>query len=211
LGLPPSTYEYDEYKNDVGVALISHFGEATVERGNKAFDIKAPSRSVEADVVPCFEYREYKNFDGRKWPYESGTALVPDDDINVVSNFPDQQYENGVTKNDNTYRKYKRTVRILKRLRNHLIEAKKLSEDLMPSFLLESALWNIENSYYSPVFWVDTIDGVLEVLMSRSLIPATCKHWREVNGIKLLFSEESEWTNDNLFNFAQACLHYTRK
>ena len=39
LGLSPATYYYEEFKNDVEEALVSHFGRPAIKRGNKAFDV----------------------------------------------------------------------------------------------------------------------------------------------------------------------------
>lgn len=74
FGIAPATYHYEQFKNDVGQALISHFGAGAVTRGNKAFDIKESRRLVEADVAPFFEHRRYQQDGG----YLSGVELIPD-------------------------------------------------------------------------------------------------------------------------------------
>src|SRR2546428_9123493 len=47
----PWVYSYQEFRNDVGAALVSHFGASSVVRGNKAFDVHANTYRVDADVV----------------------------------------------------------------------------------------------------------------------------------------------------------------
>lgn len=86
---------------------------ASDKRGNKAFNIRENSYRVEADVVPFFEYRRYWD-DGR---YQAGVALIPDNDWQRIVSFPERlldywpvtplHYENGVTKNADTARRYK--------------------------------------------------------------------------------------------------------
>ena len=52
FGYTDGDYSYAEFKNDVEAALISYFGEDSVTRGNKAFDVHANTYRIDADVVP---------------------------------------------------------------------------------------------------------------------------------------------------------------
>jgi hypothetical protein len=75
VGLSPATYVYSKFKNDVGAALTSYVGKEWVTRGKKAFDIHENSYRIDADVVPCFEYRRYRE----NRTYATGTAFLPVD------------------------------------------------------------------------------------------------------------------------------------
>ncbi len=110
-------YHYSQFKNEVQEALIDKFGYQAVQRGNKAFDIMANSYRVEADVAPFFEHRRY--YKNNK--FLSGVELQADNGNRVI-NWPEQHYENGVSKNSKCSRRYKRVVRILKRLGNKMRE-----------------------------------------------------------------------------------------
>jgi hypothetical protein len=113
----PATYEYATFKNELEEALVARFGRAAVTRGSKAFDIKANTYRVESDVAAFFEHRRYVT----TTYYHSGVEMMPDDyDPPRVKNWPEQHYENGVSKNDATSRRYKRVVRILKKLSNEM-------------------------------------------------------------------------------------------
>jgi hypothetical protein len=57
FGNSDSDYRYAVFKNEVEEALVAYFGRDSVERGNKAFDLKENSYRVEADVAPFFEHR----------------------------------------------------------------------------------------------------------------------------------------------------------
>ena len=81
FGISPATYEYATFKNDIQQALESYFGAAAVTRGNKAFDIKANTYRVEADVAAFFEHRRYSS-DGR---YLSGVELKADNNNRVIN------------------------------------------------------------------------------------------------------------------------------
>ena len=136
--ITPTTYKFGSYKNDVERALVNRFGRANVRRGNKAFDVNENTRRVDADAAPCFAYRLY--FNG--WLYHDGTALIADDTGRLVTNFPRQQYDNGVAKNDATDRRFKRAVRIVKKLSHEMEDAGVASARPIASFLIESLIWN---------------------------------------------------------------------
>ncbi len=133
-----ASYPYSQYKNETETALVEHFGRANVERGNKAFDIHENTYRVDADAVACFEYRlYYYDFNGRLG-YHKGTALVTDREGERVTNFPKQQYDNGVAKNESTGRRFKPLVRVVKKLRNEMDDAGIAEAGPIASFLLES-------------------------------------------------------------------------
>ena len=46
-------------------ALISKFGAESVSIGNKCININSNSYHVNADVVPCFQYRNYRYIGSR--------------------------------------------------------------------------------------------------------------------------------------------------
>ena len=54
-----ATYTFQQYKSDVGAALLAYFGAAAVTAGQKAFDIHENTYRIAADAVPCFEYHWY--------------------------------------------------------------------------------------------------------------------------------------------------------
>jgi len=53
------SYPPEQFKDNVERALIEQFGSTAVGRGNKAIHVRENSRSLAADVVPCFTYRRY--------------------------------------------------------------------------------------------------------------------------------------------------------
>lgn len=116
FSITPATYHYEQYKNEIEEALVSHFGRAAVKRGNKAFDIHETTYHVEADVAAFFEHRRYSN-DGSCL---KGVELRTDNENRSVINWPEQHYANGTTKNTATGRRYKAVVRILKALSNEM-------------------------------------------------------------------------------------------
>jgi predicted nucleotidyltransferase len=105
-GLSNSDYTYEQYKDEVEAALVDYFGRENVIRGNKAFDIHENTYRVDADAVACIEYRYYFHTTDGKLTFIRGTALRTDRENNRVTNFPELQYDNGVTKNNATGRRF---------------------------------------------------------------------------------------------------------
>jgi hypothetical protein len=205
----PADYRYSEFKNDVGDALVAHFGAPAVRRGNKAFDIHENSYRVDADVVATFEYRLYYHGGVGGLSYHKGTALITDLEGTRVTAFPEQQYQRGVTKNENTGRLYKPVVRIIKNLRNEMHDDARISEaGPMASFLIESCVWNIpDHKFNSPTF-ERIVASVLYEIYENTTTEHGCRHYLESNGIKLLFSPNQKWTREQVHFFARAALIY---
>ncbi len=112
-------YTRDEFKNDVEQALVDCYGRSAVKRGNMAMRVREKKTTLPADVVPCFEYHYIYDVNSiGDVQFHKGTRIYPASDSHI-HNWPEQQYERGVTKNDATGRRYKRMVRALKRLETH--------------------------------------------------------------------------------------------
>jgi hypothetical protein len=207
FGYSTAPYQFPEFKNDVEAALKNHFGASSVARGKKAFDVHANTYRVDADVVPVLEYRwHFKDGDGAKRLIE-GTALFPDGGLRIL-NFPDQSYANGVSKNDATNRKYKRGVRILKRLRNEMAENGLAAAKNMPSFLVDCLLWNVPDESFDRGAYKADMRAVLAHLFNNTRKDEDCAKWLEVNGIKFLFHLSQPWTREAAHQFVSAAWDY---
>ena len=213
FGITPASYNYAEFKDEVGAALVDYFGRGAVVRGNKAFDIHENTYHVEADVAPVFEFRWY--FDDGS--YRCGVALVPDSG-GRIHNYPErlleswphinQHYENGVEKNNQTSRAFKGVVRILKALRNEMDEAGIGAAKPVPGFLIECMTWNAPNSCFAGSTWDAVVQAVLVHVWSKTKETASCKDWCEVNNTKYLFHPSQRWTRAEAHAFIDAAWSY---
>ena len=209
FGNVDSTFSFAEFKKMVEQALVSYFGKNGVTRGNKAFDVHANTYRIDADVVPTFEHRRYTgrwNTDGTPH-YISGVAFKPDKG-SLIKNWPQQTYYNGVTRNNSTGRKYKRVIRILKRLRDkmqseNVSEAKNIS-----SFLIECLVWNAALEALSKESYTEIIRYIIVDIWNRTRKDEDCSEWGEVNELKYLFRSSQPWTRQEANNFLQAVWNY---
>ena len=121
--------------------------------------------------------------------YKNGVAFYSDSDILII-NFPEQHTENGIKKNNNTGRKYKRIVRILKRLKSKMKEDGVLISEAITSFLIESLVWNVEDDIFNQN------DNYSEILRNVlvDIYNNTSEDWNEVSNILKLFHADRKWT-----------------
>lgn len=189
--ITPASYSYAQFKNQAQAALRNYFGTGAVERGNKAFDIHENTYRVAADAVPCFEYRRYH----RDGTYLEGTSFLPDAGGRIV-NWPQQNYDNGVAKNDRTSRRFKAVVRILKRLRNDMAENGYASAGPVAAFLIESLAWNVPDEGFGHTTLKADVRWALAHLYNETRSDASCHEWGEINELKYLFRSSQPWTRE---------------
>lgn len=185
-------YNYAAFKNAIETALVNRFGRASVTRSNKAFDVHANTYRVDADVVPMFIHRRYRD-DGS---YICGVQLFSDKGDKIINwperlyddaNWPDQHYENGVGKNTATSRGYKGVVRILKKLRYELADEGIAAAMPVPGFLVECLVWNVPNSKLMHSTWDENVQAALLHVWSNTRSIDTCEEWGEVSELKYIF------------------------
>ena len=195
------TYQYATFKNEVEEALVSYFGRASVVRGNKAFDIKENTYRVEADVAPFLEHRRYHT-DGS---YLSGVELIPDNRTPpTVINWPEQHYDNGVSKNNYTRRRFKSLVRIIKSLCNLMSDRGVTEARPILGFLIECLVWNVPNENFGYDTYTADVRSCLAFLFNNTMSDEECSEWGEVSELKYLFRGPQKWTRQQAHSFISA-------
>ena len=199
FGVSDAGYSFSQFKDELEAALVDHFGRTAVKRGNKAFNIRENTYHVEADVVPLFEFRQY----WERGNYRAGVALMTDQGKRI-ENYPERlveywpstplHYENGVSKNEDTRRRFKGAVRILKKIRSEMEDTGSSSAKSIPGYLLECLCWNVPNVAFTGSTWDARVQAVLMHLWNNTKDDASCKSWREVDAIKYLFHVSQPWT-----------------
>ena len=202
-GLGPATYHYSDYKNDVENALVGYFEPGTVTRGNKAFDVHENTYRVDSDVVACYVHRRYHQ-DGT---YLEGECLHPDNGGTII-NWSNQNYNNGVEKNEATSRRFKAVVRILKRLRNEMANSSYEMAENLPSFLIECLVYNVPDKGFGHDSYVADVRWVLAYLWNNTRKDSDCEKWGEVNELKYLFRPSKPWTREQANTFLNVAWNY---
>jgi len=132
-------FTYREYRADVLASLQRQYDNVT--EGNKAITVAGNTSRLDADVLPCIEFRLYYQNATGDADYHSGILFFTTSSDRIV-NFPEQHYENLKNKDQANNGKVKGCIRILKRLRNELEERGRWDRKRSPSFYLESLVWN---------------------------------------------------------------------
>src|SRR5690606_7330570 len=172
----PTSYSYSEFKDDVENALVNKFGRNDVDRKDKCITIRGNSYRIETDVVPTWNYRRYR---------ENGTyvlgAKFRADSGKWIENFPKQHIHNGVSKNSNTSRRFKRLTRLYRKLRYKMIDDGENVSENITSFLLECLVWNVPNRIMNDYdTWTDRLRESIIYIHDKTKEESTCKEWREV-------------------------------
>jgi hypothetical protein len=207
VGVTP--YEGDAtlagFKDDVEHALLAYFGAEAVDRGSKAIRVAENTGRLPADVVPCVTERTWTSRTG----YNDGIRLYNDrNPAERIVNYPKQHLEQGTKKNDATSRRYKRVVRILKRLENEMVDEGVI--EAVPSFLIESSVWNVPDSGFDASTWKSRVRAALAHIYNETLTDAcvTSDDWLEANAIKFLFWNGQNWVYSDAHEFASKAWDY---
>ena len=200
-GRVESDLKFADYRNMVGKALTDYFGAKSVTRGIKAFDVHENSYRIDADVIATFEHRRYLSDGTNRW--HAGVAFKTDAG-DLIKNFPKQCYDSGVAKNDRVGRRYKRVVRILKRLRDAMQDQGITAAKNVPSFLIECLVWNVPDDRFNHDSYAADVRAVLAHTFNATLNDNDCSSWVETNELKWLFKGAKPWTRVQAHDFLGA-------
>jgi hypothetical protein len=139
--------------------------------------------------------------------HHSGTQIWPDNGGPII-NWPQQNYDNGVTKNDETGRRFKAVTRILKNLRNEMADEGYQAADPIASYLIECLVWNVPNEGFGHDTLRADVRWALAHLWNNTRTDETCKEWGEINELKYLFRSGQPWTRAQVSSFLQAAWDY---
>lgn len=196
FGLISSNFTFQEFKSDVAQAIVNKFGRTEVEVSDNCVKVRSNTSRVDADVVPHFTHRRYR-LDGA---YESGVALI-NSQGKTIYNWPQQDYDNGVAKNDRTGRRYKGLVRILKTLRGEMTEAGYSSATKIPSYLVSCLAWNVPDGFFEEETYEKIVGDAIDFLIEKTSELASVKEWGEVNELKYLFGAHQKWQHGDVHQF----------
>lgn len=195
-----SDYTFSQFKNDVHSLLKDTFGIDSVTRKDKCIMVNGNDYRVDADVVPCFVHKRFRSLDVVE---AEGIELVTDPGVHIHS-FPEQHYDNGVAKNSDTGMMYKSVTRILKNVRNELVDQSKISLDNMPSFFLECLAWNVlPNTHFKKDTYTAATRAIIATIWNEMGDPEKANNYAEVSNLKWLFKGSPDRTHQQARTFMQ--------
>jgi len=180
----PVTYQYHQFKDDVTKILTSEFAAGEVERKDKCIKIKRYGESTHADVIPSFTHNCYVT---ATTVAHKGIHFVTDAGIDTF-NYPEHHHENGEAKNVITEGKFKDTVRILKNIKYDLVDASVIAEKDMPSYFIESLVWNVPNSIFYQTYHSDILhDSIVQIYDDMGNVDKAAEY-KEVHDLRNLLA-----------------------
>ena len=155
----PGDYGFPLFKQDVLAQLVKNFG-AQVQAGSKAIFIEGSGNRRDCDVLACVELRRYTRYKGPgDHRYHKGICFWTREGVQII-NFPKQHSENCTAKHQATGGWYKPVVRIIKNMRNRMIDAGYLRAGIAPSYFLEGMIYNVPNENFTGTYQ-DTVARAL--------------------------------------------------
>ena len=207
----PAVTPYDgiwtpaKLRSELVAALQEKFDNQIDTSGSAAIRINSGTARVDADVVPCFDYRYYFSSGGSS----VGTMVFRKNNLSRFENFPTQHLENGRSKNTRTNSSFKKAVRILKRVENLMLENGVHRE--VQSFFIECLVYNCSDAILNSPTWTDTISGILVHVwdgLQGDEPSESSERWLEVNECKYLFHSNQKWLRADGRDFAKAAWNY---
>jgi predicted nucleotidyltransferase len=176
-----------EFRQQVERALRAAFGVKVDIAPDKHIGVEAGSGTLDSDVVPCFALNRYDALSPPR--YVEGHRIYPKSG-GYVDNYPQQNYDNSVAKNEATGRRYKEIVRCTKRLIIELFEEKEIKREY-PGYLTESLLYNVPNDRFGHSRRYDDLQAVFRFLWNALDDEGQYETWTEPSELIMLFRGHS--------------------
>ncbi len=153
-----ATYLLSDFKADVLKALRNYYDSSKISVGNKAISLEGYSGRLNADIITCVQFRYFWDVSEHSSDrYTQGIAFQTASN-NWINSYPNQHYDNGITKMSNTSQKYKSTIRIYKNLKVRMIKNSYIPDSLCTSYYLECLLHNSPDRHFSGDFYDRTLN-----------------------------------------------------
>ncbi len=167
-----ASYDYYDFKRDVLAQLTQRF-DPDVTVGSKAIAIAARSNRRDADVVAAVQFRRYWSFkDTYNQNYTDGICFWTPSGVQII-NYPKQHKANATAKHQATNGWFKPCVRILKNMRNAMVDQGYLAAGVAPSYFLEGLLYNVPNDKFGGSY-VNTIIQAINWLLACDRATLVC-------------------------------------
>lgn len=138
----PGGINFKEFKAQVLAWLREKFGDS-VKSGKKAIFIPGNGTRRDADVLVCVANKAFTSYPVTGQPgFVEGICFWTSEGEKIV-NYPKQHLDNCTAKHGATSLRFKPSVRVLKNMRNTMVDQGYIKDGLAPSYFLEGMLSNI--------------------------------------------------------------------
>lgn len=147
-GFGSSDYSFDDFKREVTSWLRANFGGGVVA-GNKAIFVPAGNGRRDADVLASVQHRRYYSYPALGDPkFHEGICFWTAKGEKIV-NYPKQHMANCTAKHGATTQRFKPSIRVVKNMRNAMIDANYIGRGVAPSYFIEGMLYNVPSNYFT--------------------------------------------------------------
>lgn len=188
--LTSTKFTFNDFRDDVQKALEAYYGQKLVTARNKCIAVAAASGRLDADVVPCLEYRLYTSYTQSAKAYTPGIKFYTRQPVREVINYPKPHRDNGANKNQRVNEAYKPTVRIFKNWRDRVIADGRLVDGITPSYFVECLMSNVPDAAFKFSTWGSIVHACLQYLTQNDISGFMCQ-----NGVTPLFGTTPEQWN----------------
>jgi len=212
-GISPTDYSFQQYKDDIERMLIASYGYSEVIRKNKCITVKGNTYRIQMDVVPTYKYIRFNHIHNRN-PIEGVLLYADDNRIQKVKNYPKQHIQNGIAKNHQTKRRYKRLARIFKNVWLNMDNEGYYPNKNVTSFLLECLAYNVPTSTYIKntqiCYWNDILREALFYLWNSTGEDSNVyDEWGEVSEL-LYLMRGHKWNRQDVHDYMSSMYDYLK-
>jgi hypothetical protein len=217
VGLGPQPLSLlNEFRSEVHKALVQKFG-SDVKPRPKTFNMVGNSGRLPADATAFLLHRRYtgKRDVAGSWLYLEGVETrSADDSSKRVINWHQEHYDNGVARNKETKKRFKRIARILKRLSDDMATngnaATKGAAAPIASFLIESLVFNAPDKCFNREAsgYYSDMQEVIAHCWRETKDDAKARQLLEVSKRKYLFGADQKWTRAQAHEFLLLAWRY---
>jgi len=208
----PAKYSLSAFKESVVIQLKSCYGDNNVIVRNKAILVKGDGSRFDCDVIICNPYRKYISYSSSSENYIEGILFETEHDLptNTIINYPKVYLKNGSVKNrhENTNKNFKPSVRVLKNMRQTMIDNNYITKELAPSYFLECLIYNSQNSNFRQSTYSEIIASIINQF-SVDLKNGDMANYLEQNEQRKLFgSEYQQWNIEDATTFLNQLIKF---
>lgn len=192
-GFTSSDFNIVEFKDEFCKFIKNLNSAYKVENHDKCifFEGNGSSRK-DMDIVPSLRYRDYSNDYYCNPKNFIGGVLIRTNKGKLIINYPEQSRLNSIQKNKATAYYYKKIVRILKNIKNDMIENGVVGADKVSSYGLECMIYNVPNEVFNSHYGYYSLKkityNVVEYLCNNTY---SYPYFKETNEILKIFDNSN--------------------